>query len=52
MVSAAIEPVVANLAALIRDKLESWIAVVTTFVAQNVTQRAVGSLRVSDALNT
>jgi L-lactate permease len=52
MVSAAIRPVVVILAALTGDKLKSWIAIATSFVIQNVTQCGVGSLRVSDALDT
>ena len=52
MVSAAIGPVVVDLATVTRDKLKSWIALVTSFVVQNVTHCGVGSLRVSDALNT
>ena len=52
MVSAAIGQVVVILAALTGDKLKSWIAVATAFVTGNVTQCGVGSLRVSDALNT
>jgi L-lactate permease len=47
MVSAAVRPVVVILAALTRDKLKSWIAVVISFVTQNITQCGVGFLRVS-----
>ena len=44
MVSAAIWPIVVILATLTRDKRKSWIAVVTSFVIQNVTHCGVGSL--------
>jgi len=47
MVSAAVGPVVVILAALTRDKLKSWIAVVISVIIQDVTQCGFGSLAVS-----